>query len=80
MHFSAKRTAAEDRAFTKLVLTFQLVFRKALCGNSGWRAGAGRFDAVYARLKRAEAGHFTGLWEEIMKAHDTSVEQEVLAE
>lgn len=50
VHSADKGSSAEDRAFTKLILAYQLVFRKAMKGESGWRTSARRLVAITARL------------------------------
>ena len=61
VHFSKAGSTAEDRAFTKLTMAYQVVFRKSLKDEVGWKTSAGWPAAMTARLIKAEAGDFTGL-------------------
>lgn len=72
--FAEPGTPAEDHAFTKLFLAYKLVFKKALRGERRWRKSAGRLASITPRLVRAEEGDFTGLSENMVKAHKTLVE------
>lgn len=60
-----------------LSVAYQLVFRRSLRGEKGWRTRAGRHEAICERLTRAEAGDYTGLWDEMATAHEARVEREV---
>lgn len=53
VHFAADGSHAEDTAFTKLIISYQLVFRMALRGEHGWRTKAGWLGAMAACLVRA---------------------------
>lgn len=61
LHFADKDSAAEDRAFANLFIAYQLDFRKAMKGDTGWRTGSGRLAVITARLSKAETGDFTGM-------------------
>lgn len=50
VHFAAAGSPTEDRAFTKLILAYQLVFRKALRGEVGCKMSARRLALMTARL------------------------------
>lgn len=76
-HFAAAGSAEEDIAFKKLVLAYQLVFRNSLRGEKGWRTRAGRHEPSCERLARSEAGYYTGLCGDMMKAQESRVESEV---
>lgn len=63
------------------MLSFRLICRKTLKGESSWRTGAGGYKAVENRLARADKFDFDSLWKHARAANDKRVdpEQESLA-
>lgn len=80
VHLAAAGSRAEDRAFTKLIMSCQIALRKALRGDHGWRTKAGRPAEMNARLVKAESGDFTGLREDMLKAHNERIALEAEVE
>ena len=80
VHYAPGGSPAEDTAFTKLAIAYQVVFRKSLRGEAGWNSGAGRLAAMTSRLVRAESGDLTGPWEEMIQAQITRNEKESLTD
>ena len=71
-------SAAEDLAFTKWSLSYQLVFRQTLAGETGWRTKGGRLHAMQKRLLRAQRDDFQGLWKYMIAAHEERERRETL--
>ena len=69
-------SAEADRAFTKWTLSFQLVFRRTLKGEHGWRTSAGRLAAMFRRLEKAKNDDYAGLWEDMLHAYHARAELE----
>ena len=70
VYFAEAGSAAEDTAYKVWTIAYQLVFRKTLRGEKGWRTSAGRLAAMTQRLVRAERNEFGELWAEMIAAHD----------
>ena len=57
-------------AYKVWTISYQLVFRKTLRGETGWRTSSGRLAAMTQRLMRAERNEYGVLWAEMLEAHE----------
>lgn len=79
VQFATPASAAEDKAFAELFLSYELVFRKTLRRGPGWRTRIGKLASMKTRLVRAEAGDFAELREDILKTDTERTEIEAKA-
>lgn len=71
-------SANDDLSMKKLSLSYQLVFRQTLAGETGWRSKAVRWAVMKKRLLRAQRDFFQGLRRDMVIAHEERVHREAL--
>ena len=74
----ASSMASRYLAFTRWSLSYQLVFRQTLSGETGLRTKGGRLHAMQKRLLRAQRDDFQGLWKDMIAAHEERERRETL--
>ena len=61
-------------AYKVWTISYQLVFRKTLRGETGWRTSSGLLAAMTQRLMRAERNEYEELWAEMIVVHERRLE------